>query len=199
MNTVIKSNKKYIVISKSFPDFLSDDRLLDEDYSTIDYAQIYGSAYDYSLPDNGTGLLVHNGGLVYPSGNLNMRNYYMKIVSPCPATLAHLTFVIDHTGNVTDWMTDSDTGGTPNMNNIKFEFMIKTGLGDTLGWYNPFADYNQYGVAKTSLSRSGMLTTVSCTLSIVPRINFNDLIIVRIIASPEWTNKIRNIKLISCK
>jgi hypothetical protein len=172
-----------------------------------------------------TGLLRFNGELMYPnaayltsqygitsgnfagltnilSGNPNystatgLRSDYTKFTSANAVTQATVTFNILHTGSNSSFLTNGGTGGTPTGNFIKFEFMIKRVGGQTHGWFNPFATTgNGEGVANTSISSIGGGTSVSCTLSTVPRIGNGDVVLVRVIAASGWTNRISNISI----
>ena len=195
--------KKTLVISEAENDFLSDGRILGDSNFLInlDYASIESGSIDYYNFFNhssNSGLLIRNGGLVYPPNSTSIKEYYKRFESCSQETLSHFTFQIDHTGTASDWLTDSETGGTPTLNYLNFEFLIKRIDGTTFGWYNPFAVYNSpYGVASTSINRSGLLTTVSCTLATNVRVSFDDLVLVKVRADSEWNGKIRNIKLAS--
>jgi len=170
-----------------------------------------------------TGLLVFNDELMYPNaaylttqygittgnfaavtnapvGNDNYtsasgnRSHYRLFKSTAGATQSTLTFAIVHNGTSSNFLTNGGTGGTVSGNNIKFEFLIMRSGGAKHGWANPFASVgNTEGIANTSISHVGSTTTVSCTLSTVPRVALGDIVIVRIIASSGWTNRIQTV------
>jgi hypothetical protein len=172
-----------------------------------------------------TGLLVFNGELMYPNatyltsqygittgnfggvtyspaGNPNYtsaslsRDYYRKFKSATGTTQSTLTFNITHTGTNTDFLTNGSTGGTVSSNNLKFEFLIMRSGGAIHGWSNPFASSgNPDGIANTASSHSAGVTTVSCTLSTIPRVALNDIVIVRIITSSSYSNRIQNLAI----
>jgi hypothetical protein len=203
MIRITKTDNTHIVISKASTDFLSGNRLLHADYTSIDYTSIDNGDYAYIDIDNDpTGLLIDNGDLIYPlNGGSDVRNYYglFKYTNANRPTLSQLDFIIDHTGNETDWLTDSGTGGTISSNKIKFEFLIKKETGIPVhDWYNPFAVYNSpYGVSNVLITRTGIVTKVSCTLSVFARVAFGDIVIVKIQASPSWVSTIRNINILN--
>lgn len=172
-----------------------------------------------------TGMLVFNGELIYPnatylttqygittgnfaavtntpSGNVNytsasgIRDYYRKFTSANVATQSTLTFTITHTGTNTDFLTNGGTGGTPTSNNVKVEFLIMRSNGLIHGWANPFASTgNPQGISNTLISQAGNVTTVSCTLSTVPRVALSDIIILRTYHSSSYTNRVQNISV----
>lgn len=172
-----------------------------------------------------TGLLVFNGEVLYPNsaylntqyginggnfgavtnalgGNPNystasgIRNYYRKFKSANAITQATLTIEFLHTGTNSSFLTDGGTGGVPSGNFIKVEVIIKRAGGQTHGWFNPFAPTgNPEGVANTSVSTIAGGTSVTCTLSTVPRIGNGDIVIVRIYTASGFTNRISNINI----
>jgi hypothetical protein len=169
-----------------------------------------------------TGLLVFNGELLYPNaayltstygittgnfgavtnapvGNPNYtaaaggRSHYRKFKSANGSTQSTLTFTIAHTGVLADFLTNGGTGGVPASNQIKFEFLIMRSGGAIHGWANPFAPSgNPEGIANTSSSHSAGVTTVSCTLATTPRVAINDIVVVRILTSSVYSNRISN-------
>jgi hypothetical protein len=193
---ISKTDKRYLVVSKALPDLFSSNRLKDFDYLPVDYNSLNNGDYSYVLGDDD--LTIFNGGLIYPSNSGNaIRNYYGLFKSVNGSSLSQLEFIIDHTGGLGDWLVDSGTTGTIELNNIQLNAMIKRANGQTIDWFNPFAIVDNYGIANIVKSRSGIVTTVGCTLSVFPRVGYGDLVIVRVQASSEWSNKIRNIKLSS--
>ena len=174
-----------------------------------------------------TGLLVFNGEMIYPNssylntqyginagnfgavtnalaGNPNYstasgtRVYVRKFKSANAVTQATLTLDILHTGSNSSFLTNGGTGGVPSGNFIKVEVMIKRAGGATHGWFNPFAPTgNPEGVANTLVSSIAGGTSVTCTLSTVPRIGNGDIVIVRIYGSNTWTNRISNINVVN--
>lgn len=172
-----------------------------------------------------SGLLVFNGELMYPNtsylssqygitngnfanvantpvGNVNyvtangIRDYYRIFKSNNTTTQSTLRFEITNTGNLSNFMTDGGIGGTPSVNNIKVEFLIKRSGGQTHGWANPFASLgNPEGIANTYSNHSGNVTTVECTLATIPRVGNGDIIIARIFTSNIWSNTISNIQI----
>jgi hypothetical protein len=216
------------------------DRLQDQDYTVLTYANINGGLYDWDSTESLTGasalhnsgLLVFNGELLYPSasrltsqygitlgdfssitnapaGNPDYtfasgvnaeRNYYRLFKSENTVTQSTLSFRITHNGNVSNFLTDGGDSGTPTGNNIKFEFLIKRANGNTHGWANPFASLgNPEGIAGTSASHSGGVTTVTCTLSTNPRVANTDIVIVRVKVGSGYAananNRISNIEI----
>jgi hypothetical protein len=171
-----------------------------------------------------TGLLVFNGELMYPNttylnstygisagnfggvtnilaGNPNystasgVRVYDRKFKSTNAVTQASLTIEFLHTGTNSSFLLDFST---PSSNFIRVEVMIKRSGGATHGWFNPFASIgNPEGIANTAISTIAGGTSVSCTLSTVPRIGNGDIVIVRIYASASWTNRISNINVVN--
>jgi len=178
-------------------------------------------------PQHNTGLLVFNGELVYPSaaylttqygittgnfaavtnilvGNPNystasgVRVYDRLFTSANAVTQATLTIEFLHTGTNSSFLTNGGTGGTASGNFVKVEVMIKRSGGQTHGWFNPFAPSgNPEGVANTAVSTIAGGTSVTCTLSTVPRIGNGDLVIVRVYAAGAWTNRISNINVVN--
>lgn len=174
-----------------------------------------------------TGLLVFNGELIYPNtsylntqygintgnfgavtnalaGNPNYstasgtRVYTRKFKSANAVTQATLTLEFLHTGSNSSFLTNGGTGGVPSGNFIKIEVMIKRAGGQTHGWFNPFASTgNPEGVANTSVSSIAGGTSVTCTLSTVPRIGNGDIVIVRVYAASGFTNRISNINVVN--
>lgn len=172
-----------------------------------------------------TGLLVFNGELIYPNapylgsqygitsgnflavtnalgGNPNYttaagtRSLYRKFISTNVVTQSTLTINFLHTGSNSSFLPDGGIGGTPTGNFIKVECMIKRSGGATHGWFNPFASVgNPEGIANTAISTIAGGTSVSCTLSTVPRVGNGDLVIIRIFAASGWTNRISNIAI----
>jgi len=172
-----------------------------------------------------TGLLVFNGELMYPNtsylttqygittGNFNnvtnspsgnvdyttasgTRSYNRLFKSNNTTTQSTLTMEITHTGDENDFLTDGGTGGSPSGDNIKIEFVIKRSGGATHGWANPFAQTgNPEGIARTSLTHVGSVTTVTCTLATTPRIGDGDILVVRVYAASGWSNIISNIEI----
>lgn len=60
----------------------------------------------------------------------------------------------------------------------------------------PFASYNSpYGIAVTDVERTDVTTSVSLSLSVIPRVAFEDIVVCKIITSPSWTNKITSIAI----
>lgn len=171
------------------------------------------------------GLLVFDGSLYYPnsslllseygisngnfngivnsqSGNVNyttasgIRNYYRKFKSVNAITQSTLTFEIAHDGDENSFLTNGGIGGTPTGNQIKLEFAIKRSGGATHGWANPFASSNNpEGIAKTSVSHSAGVTTISCTLSTTPRVAINDIVVVRLFVADTYSEKISRITI----
>lgn len=171
------------------------------------------------------GLLVFNGELMYPNssylntqygianGNFNamtyspasnanystasgIREYYRKFKSSNTTTQSTITIVIEHSGSQANFLTDGSTAGTPSGNDIKIEFLIKRSGGQTHGWANPFASSgNPEGIANLSTSTSGGVTTVQATLSVVPRIANDDIVVLKVRAASGWTNVISNIEI----
>lgn len=174
-----------------------------------------------------TGLLVFNGELLYPNaaylntqyginagnfgaltnalvGNPNYstasgnRIYVRKFKSTNTVTQSTLTLEFLHTGNNSSFLTNGGTGGTVTGNFVKVEVMIKRSGGQTHGWFNPFASSgNPEGVANTSISSIVGGTSVTCTLSTVPRIGNGDIVIVRVYSANGWTNRISNINVVN--
>ncbi len=174
-----------------------------------------------------TGLLVFNGELIYPNaayltsqygittgnftlltnilgGNPNyttaagIRYHSRKFKSANAITQSTLTIEFLHTGSNSSFLTDGGIGGTPTGNFIKVEVMIKRVGGSTHGWFNPFASTgNPEGIANTALSTIVGGTSVSCTLSTVPRIGDTDIVIVRVLTASGWTNRISNINIVN--
>jgi hypothetical protein len=172
-----------------------------------------------------TGLLVFDGNLLYPNttyltstygitaGNFDsltysptsnanynaasgIRDYYRLFKSNNTTTQSTLTFEITNSGTDSNFLTNGGTGGTPSGNNIKFEFLIKRSNGNTHGWANPFASTgNPEGIAKTSSSHAGGVTTVTCTLSVIPKVGNGDIVVVRVFAASGWTNRISEITI----
>lgn len=172
-----------------------------------------------------TGMLVFNDELVYPNAaylttqygittgnfagvtntpasNVNytsasgIRNHYRKFTSAAGTTQSTLTFTIDHTGSSSDFLTNGGTGGTASVNNIKLEFLIMRSGGQIHGWANPFASSgNPEGIANTSVSHVGTVTTVTCTLSTVPRVASGDFVIVRTFHASGYTNRLRTLSI----
>lgn len=176
-------------------------------------------------PFHNTGLLRFNGELIYPNaaylttqygittgnfagvtnspaGNVNYttatgtRNDYRKFTSANGTTQSTITITIDHTGTSTDFLTNGGTGGSPSGNNIKLEFLIMRSNGEIHGWANPFASTgNPEGIANLTIGQAGNITTVSATLSTVPRIGIGDFVIVRVFAASGYTNRINTLSI----
>jgi hypothetical protein len=172
-----------------------------------------------------TGLLRFNGELMYPNaaylttqygittgnfaavtnspaGNVNYttatgtRSDYRKFTSANGTTQSTITITIDHTGTSTDFLTNGGTGGSPSGNNIKLEFLIMRSNGEIHGWANPFASTgNPEGIANLTIGQAGSITTVSATLSTVPRIGIGDIVVVRIFAASGYTNRINTLSI----
>jgi len=138
-----------------------------------------------------------------PAANVNYtsatgeRNHYRKFKSINTTTQSTLTFQINHlTGNASNFLTNGGILGTPSGNNIKFEFLIKRSNGTTHEWSNPFASTgNPEGIANLTISHSGSITTVSCTLSTTPRVAIDDIVITRIRVGNGYTRKINNLTI----
>lgn len=171
-----------------------------------------------------TGLLVFNGELMYPNttylnttygisggnfggvtnilaGNPNystasgIRVFDRKFKSSNFVTQSTLTIEFLHTGSNSSFLTDFSA---PSSNFIRVECMIKRAGGATHGWFNPFASTgNPEGIANTAISTIAGGTSVSCTLSTVPRIGDTDIVVVRIYAAASWTNRISNINVVN--
>lgn len=178
-------------------------------------------------PQHNTGLLVFNGEMLYPNtsylntqyginagnfgavtnalvGNPNYstasgtRVYARKFKSANVVTQSTLTLEFLHTGSNSSFLTNGGTGGVPSGNFVKVEVMIKRSGGQTHGWFNPFAPTgNPEGVANTSVSTIAGGTSVTCTLSTVPRIGNGDIVIVRVYAASGFTNRISNINVVN--
>lgn len=124
------------------------------------------------------------------------RVYYRKFISNNTTTQSTITFEILHTGNASNFLTNGGTGGTSVGNNVKVEFLIKRSGGQTHGWANPFASTgNPEGISNLSTSHASGVTTVQATLSTTPRIANGDIVIMRLITSEDWTNRISNIEI----
>lgn len=177
--------------------------------------------------NHNTGLLVFNGELMYPNssylntqyginngnfggvtnilaGNPNystasgVRVYNRIFKSTNATTQSTLTIEFLHTGTNSSFLLDGGTGGVPNANFIKVECIIKRSGGATHGWFNPFANTgNPEGIANTAISTIAGGTSVTCSLSTVPRIGNGDILIVRIKAASGWTNRISNINVVN--
>lgn len=171
-----------------------------------------------------TGLLVFNGELMYPNtaylnsnygisggnfgsvtnilaGNPNystatgVRVFDRKFISTNTITQSTLTIEFLHTGSNSSFITDFTT---PSSNFIRVECMIKRSGGATHGWFNPFASIgNPEGIANTAISTIAGGTSVTCTLSTVPRIGNGDIVVMRIYAAAAWTNRISNINVVN--
>jgi hypothetical protein len=174
-----------------------------------------------------TGLLVFNGELIYPNaaylntqyginaGNFGaltnvlasnpnystatgIRVFDRKFKSTNAITQSTLTIEFLHTGTNSSFLTNGATGGTASGNFIKVECLIKRSGGATHGWFNPFAAVNNpEGIANTTIATIAGGTSVTCTLSTVPRIGNGDILIVRVYAASGWTNRISNINVVN--
>lgn len=138
-----------------------------------------------------------------PTSNVNYagasgsRDFYRLFKSNEGVTQSTLTFEIDHTGtDETDFLTDGGTGGTVSANLMKLEFCIRRADNSIHDWANPFASSgNPEGIAVTSASHGGGTTTVSCTLSTTPRVGNTDIVVVRLITSSSWANRLTRLAI----
>jgi hypothetical protein len=156
-------------------------------YLTTQYGITTG---DFSLMTNG------------PAGNPDYslaageREYYRRFTSTNTTTQSTISINITNTGNASNFLTGGGETSSPSGDNIALEFVIKRANGSTHGWANPFASTgNPEGIANISTSHAGGVTTVSATLSTVPRIAVGDFVIVRVRAASGWTNRISNIEI----
>lgn len=177
-----------------------------------------------SNPQHQTGMLVFNGELMYPnatylgtqygitSGNFNAlanspvgnanytsasgeRNYFRNFKSANAGSLSQINIRITHTGTVSDFLT-GNVGGTPTGNQIRFEFLIIKTDNTKIGWTNPFnPSSDSFGIARLgNAQQNGSVTEVTATLG-TNRIDNNDLVILRMYFSSNYSNRISNIEI----
>lgn len=123
------------------------------------------------------------------------RESSVKFKSTNVATQSTLTFNILYNGS-TAFLTNGGTGGTISGNNIKIECMIKRSGGASHGYFNPFASAgNPEGITNTAITPIAGGTSVSCTLSTIPRVGNGDIVIFRIRAASGWADAIQNVQV----
>jgi hypothetical protein len=137
-----------------------------------------------------------------PAGNptyasaTGIREYYRLFKSTNSAIQTDITIDITNTGTDSDFLTDGGTGGTATGDTIKTEFIIIRSGDSIHGWANPFAPAgNPEGMDNQAVSHSGGTTSVTATLSTIPRIALGDYVIIKIRAASGWSNEITNIKI----